>query len=274
MKAKSTASSTVSVPTILAWLERQGSQKNRDGMARYGIVAKKAFGVPVGTLRTYAKGLGHQHELALALWDTGWYEARLLAAFVDEPARVTGPQMNAWCKDFDNWAVCDTVCFHLFDKTPIAYAKVEAWAGRKAEFEKRAAFALLASLALHDKKAEDELFLPGFRLMEEAAADGRNFVKKAVSWALRGVGLRNVTLHERALTLAKRLRDAEDPVRRWVGRDALRDLDSEKTRTRLRSKAARPKKAPAKKAPSKKAPAKKTPTRKTPAKKAPTRKAR
>jgi 3-methyladenine DNA glycosylase AlkD len=273
MPAKPAASNASDVGAVLAWLQRQGSRKNQDGMARYGIVAKKVFGVSVGTLRTYAKGLGQHHELALALWDTGWYEARLLAAFVDEPARVTGPQMNAWCKGFENWADCDTVCFHLFDKTPLAYAKVAAWAGRKPEFEKRAAFALLASLALHDKKAADGLFLPMFALMETAATDERNFVKKAVSWALRGVGQRNAALHEQALTLAKKLRDSEDSASRWVGRDALRDLDSEKVRARLRKKKAPANKAPANKAPANKAPANKAPANKAPANKAPANKA-
>src|SRR6187431_2028842 len=199
----------VDAPAVLAWLARKGSKKNALGMARYGIVADKVFGVSVGTLRQYAKEVGKSHDLALALWDTGWYEARMLAAFVDEPARVTPAQMDSWCKDFDNWAICDTVCFHLFDRTPHAYAKVKAWSNRKPEFERRAAFALLASLALHDKKAEDALFLPAFALMDRAADDERNFVKKAVVWALRGVGERSSELHARAMSLAKQLRDAD-----------------------------------------------------------------
>ncbi|HXT52805.1 MAG TPA: DNA alkylation repair protein [Thermoanaerobaculia bacterium] len=209
---------------VLARLERQGSSRNRDGMARYGIVAEKVFGVSVGTLRTLGKQLGRDHELALALWDTGWYEARMLTAFVDEPERVTPAQMDRWCRDFDNWAICDALCFHLFDKTPHAFAKVAQWAKRKDEFEKRAAFALLASVAAHDKGAPDEAFLRCLPLVERAATEERNFVKKGVSWALRGIGHRNPALHAAALELAQRLAASPDATARWVGKDTLRDI--------------------------------------------------
>ena len=141
------------VGEALAWLERRGTKRNRDGMARYGIVAPKSFGVSVATIRELGKRLGRDHELALALWETGWYEARMLTPFVDEPARVTPAQMDRWARDFDNWAICDGVCFHLFDRTPHAWNKIEQWSTRREEFVKRAAFALLASVALHDKKA-------------------------------------------------------------------------------------------------------------------------
>jgi 3-methyladenine DNA glycosylase AlkD len=234
-KKRAAPKQAVDVKTVLAWLERKGTKKNADGMARYGIVAQKVFGVSVGTLREYAKSIGKSHELALALWDTGWYEARMLSAFVDEPALVTTRQMDAWCKDFDNWAITDTICFHLFDKTPHAYKQVKAWAKRKPEFEKRASFALLASLALHDKKAEDALFLPTFALMDQAADDERNFVKKAVSWALRGVGQRSPELHQRALALGKELRDSADPTRRWIGRDAVRELEKKSPKKKVLS---------------------------------------
>lgn len=236
-KAEPTAAD---VKSVLAWLESNGSRVNREGMARYGIVAEKVFGVSVGTLRDHAKLLGKSHDLALALWNTRIYEARLLAAFVDDPALVTSSQMNAWCKDFDNWAVCDTVCFHLFDRSPLAYEKVVSWATRKAEFEKRAAFALLASLALHDKRREDAAFLFAFALMKQAASDPRNFVKKAVSWALKGVGQRSLPLHERAVALARELSDSSDKTERWIGKDALRDLTTDKTLARLERKESRP----------------------------------
>lgn len=236
-KAEPTAAD---VKSVLAWLERKGSRVNREGMARYGIVAEKVFGVSVGSLRDHAKLLGKSHELALALWNTRIYEARLLAAFVDDPALVTSSQMNAWCKDFDNWAVCDTVCFHLFDRSPLAYEKVVSWATRKAEFERRAAFALLASLALHDKRREDAAFLSTFTLMKQAASDERNFVKKAVSWALKGVGQRSLPLHQRAVALARELSDSSDKTERWIGKDALRDLTTDKTLTRLERKESRP----------------------------------
>jgi 3-methyladenine DNA glycosylase AlkD len=218
MKAKT------DVQSVLALLERRGTARTRDGMARYGIVAEKAFGVPVGTLRQIAKDRGRDHDLALALWTTGWYEARLLASFVAEPERVTPALMDRWCRDFDNWAVCDTVCFHLFDRTPHAFGKVAQWAKRRDEFVRRGAFALLASLAGHDKKSGDEPFRRCLPLIEKAAADDRNFVKKAVSWALRGVGRRSVELHKASLALAQRLAVSPQAAGRWVGKDALRDL--------------------------------------------------
>jgi 3-methyladenine DNA glycosylase AlkD len=219
--------------TVLAWLERRASKRNREGMARYGIVAPKVFGVSVGTLRAYAKRLGPDHALAAALWATGWYEARMLAAFVDEPARVTPAQMDRWARAFDNWAICDTVCFHLFDRTPYAWAKVRAWAPRQEEFVRRAAFALLASLVVHDKAAGDAPFRAGLRLIERAARDDRNFVKKAVNWALRCIGKRNAALNRAARAVARRLAAAGDTAPRWVGKDALRELTSAAVQRRL-----------------------------------------
>jgi 3-methyladenine DNA glycosylase AlkD len=214
----------VAVSEILAWLEKKGTKKNRDGMARYAIVAPKAFGVSMATMQQLAKRIGRDHDLAAALWATGWYEAQMLTAFVDEPERVTAAQMDRWAKDFDNWAVCDTLCFKLFDRTPHARRKIEQWSTRREEFVKRAAFALLASVALHDKRAPDAPFVRGLRLIERAADDERNFVKKGVSWALRSVGARNSTLHKKSLELAKRLAESSNPAARWVGKDTLRDL--------------------------------------------------
>ena len=212
------------VSEILRWLERRGTKRNRDGMARYGIVADKVFGVSMATMQPYAKKLGRNHELALALWDTGWLEARMLAAFVDEPERVTASQMDRWARDFDNWAVCDTLCFKLFDRTPHAWKKVEHWSGRRDEFVKRAAFALLASVALHDRKAPDEPFTRSFRIIERESTDSRNFVKKGVSWALRSIGHRNAALNAEATRVAKRLAESADATARWIGKDALKDI--------------------------------------------------
>ena len=209
----------------VAELKRLGTKKNREGMTRYAIPSDNAFGVSVGQIQQLAKRLGRSHELAQALWDTGWYEARMLAAFVDEPERVTPAQMDRWCKDFDNWAICDTVCFKLFDQTPHAFKKVAQWSKRKDEFVKRAAFALLASVALHDKKSDDKPFLSSLPLIEQAATDDRNFVKKGVSWALRGIGRRNPTLNASAIKLAKRLAASPDRAARWIGKDTLRDLN-------------------------------------------------
>jgi len=219
-----TSTTATDVQGVLAFLKRKGSKKNVDGMARYGIVANKVFGVSVGTLRAHAKKIGRSHELAAALWATGWYEARMLAAFVDDPARVTVAQMERWCRDFDNWAICDTICFHLFDHTPHAWTKVGAWAGRREEFVKRAAFALLASLSVHDKHAPDPLYVRGLTLIERAASDDRNFVKKAVNWALRSIGKRNAALHAAAVAASRRLADSANAAARWVGKDALREL--------------------------------------------------
>jgi len=212
------------VREVLTWLERRGSRKNREGMARYGIVAPKAFGVSVATLQQLGKRLGRDHTLAGALWKTGWYEARMLTAFVGEPARVTSAQMDRWARDFDNWAICDHLCFHLFDRTPLAWARVAPWSRRPEEFVKRAAFALLAGLGLHDKAAADARFLRALPLIERGAADDRNFVKKGVSWALRVIGRRNRALNAAAVELAGRLAASEPPSARWVGRGAHREL--------------------------------------------------
>ena len=208
----------------LAILERKGSKRNVAGMARYGIVAKKAFGVSVGETRALARKIGRDHALAAALWKSGVYEGRLLAIFVEDPALVTSRQMDAWARGFENWADCDTACFHLFDKTPLAWKKIEQWAGRKDEFVKRAAFALLASVALHDKKAPDAPFLKTLPLIEREAGDDRNFVKKGVSWALRGIGHRNPKLRSAALKTAERLSTSQLASARWIGKDAKRDL--------------------------------------------------
>ena len=203
-------------------------------MARYGIPSDNASGVSVADIRLLSKQLGRNHELALALWETGSYEARMLTAFIDEPARVTPAQMDRWCRDFDSWAICDGLCFHLFDKTPHAWKKISKWSTRREEFVRRAAFALLASVALHDKKVPDQPFLDGLLLIKRAATDERNFVKKAVSWALRGIGKRNPNLHAAALRLARRLAESTDPTSRWIGKDALRDLATPATLRRMK----------------------------------------
>jgi 3-methyladenine DNA glycosylase AlkD len=219
-------SPTANANAIVASLKRLGTKSTRDGMARYAIPSDNAFGVPVGTLQELGKRLGRNHTLAIALWDTGWYEARMLAAFVDEPARVTPAQMDRWCRDFDNWAVCDHACFHLFDRTPHAWRKVEQWSSRREEFGKRAAFALLWGLTVHDKQADDDRFVQSLVLVEREAADERNFVKKAVNMALRAIGKRSRALHAAAVAVAGRLSASPHAAARWVGKDALRELSS------------------------------------------------
>lgn len=208
----------------LAWMKRRGTRANVEGMARYAIVARKVFGVSAADLRTLSKRLGRDHALAAELWKSGWQEARVLTAFVDDPALVTPKQMDAWARDFDNWAICDALCFHLFDKTPHAWTKIRQWSKRKDEFVRRAGFALLASVALHDKQEQDEPFLEALPLIERYAHDGRNFVKKGVSWALRRIGRRNVKLKAAALGTARRLAASDDAAERWVGKDAIGDL--------------------------------------------------
>lgn len=216
----------------LAWLKKTGTQHGRESMARYGIPADRAFGIGVGTLKEHAKELGKSHALALELWGSGWYEARLLAAFVAEPASLTVAQMNAWAKDFDNWAVCDTVCFHAFDRTPLAWGRLAPWAGASAEFHKRGAFALLWSLSVHDREASDERFLECFPLIEAGASDERDYVKKGVDMALRAVGKRSPGLHAAALKLAARLCEAGSGPEAWIGRSVQREL----VKTRPRGK--------------------------------------
>lgn len=213
------------VQSVLATLKRLGNPRFRAEMeTRYGIVTKDAFGVRMNEMQRVAKQLGCNQALALALWATGNYEARTVAAFVAEPERVTPALMDRWCRDFDNWAICDTVCFKLFDQLPHAFGRVEAWAKRKDEFQKRAAFALLASLALHNEDAEDQVFQDLLPLIEAAATDERNFVKKGVSWALRVIGGRSASLKSAATTLARKLAASEDSAARWIGKDALRSL--------------------------------------------------
>ena len=205
-------------------------------MARYAIPSDNAFGVSVGTLRKEAKRIGRDHELAEGLWQAGYYEARMLACMIDEPEKVTPAQMDRWCRDFDNWAIVDTVCFHLFDKTPHAFAKVAKWAREQQEFQKRAAFALLWGLTVHDKQSGNEPFLKGLKLIEGAATDERNFVKKAVNMALRATGKRNAALHAAAVATATRLAASQDPTARWNGKDALRELNGPSVTRRLARK--------------------------------------
>jgi 3-methyladenine DNA glycosylase AlkD len=216
--------------SALDWLKRRGTKAGRDGMARYNIPSDHAFGVPMREIQSLAKELGRHHKLADELWRSGWYEAKLLAAYVDDPAAVTPSQMDRWCRGFDNWGVCDTVCFALFDRTPHAWSKVDAWASRKAEFEKRGAFALLWGLTVHDKQADDGRFVRGLELIEGAASDDRHFVQKAVDMALRATGKRNATLHKAASAVAQNLSMSPSKSAQWIGKHALRELSTKRPR--------------------------------------------
>jgi 3-methyladenine DNA glycosylase AlkD len=197
--------------------------------ARYGIVTKaEAYGTPVAKLKLIAKRLGRDHALADALWRSGVHDARMLATMVDDPAQVTPAQMQRWARDFDNWGIVDAACFTLFDRTPHAFKQIETWAAAKDEFVKRAAFALLASCALHDQGGEAE-HLRGLKLIAREAHDARNFVKKGASWALRAIGgRRSSKLRAAARALAQWLAASDDPAERWIGKDALRAFGKSK----------------------------------------------
>ncbi len=233
---KSKDSIKYDVEFALTWLRKHSTKHTLEGMSRYGIPSDNAFGVSVADIRRLAKIIGRNHELAAGLWKTGFYEARMLTAFVEDPERVTTVQMDRWCRDFDSWAICDTLCFHLFDRTPHAWSKAVRWTNRRNEFEKRAAFALMASVTAHDKSAPDSRFVELLPLIEAGAHDERNFVKKAVSWALRCIGKRNAKLNAAAVVVAKRLAKSETPAARWVGKDALRELGNTKLAERLARK--------------------------------------
>ena len=221
------------VQRVLAALRRRATKAHRDGLARFAIPSEHAFGVSMKDVQALGKTLGRDHALALALWETGCYEARALCAYVDEPARVTAAQMDRWCRDFDNWATCDTLCFALFDRTAHAWRKVAAWTKRKPEFERRAGLALLASLALHDKTAEDARFVALLPLVERVADDERNFVRKAVSWALRSIGGRNAALNANVIAVARRLAATDDRTARATGKEVLRELAKPAVQKRL-----------------------------------------
>jgi 3-methyladenine DNA glycosylase AlkD len=224
---------------VLAQLKRSGTRRSAAGLARYGIVAPQAFGVPMNKLLALKKRIGRDRALAASLWQSGWYEARLLAAMIDDPGQVTRRQMDAWARGFDNWGVCDTVCWHLFDYTPFAFEKARRWSRSPSEFVKRAGFALMAGQAGHNKNATDAQFLALLPLIEKGARDERNFVKKGVSWALRRIGGRSAVLHEASLALGRKLAASEHASARWVGRDALRDLSRPIVRARASRRAPR-----------------------------------
>ena len=209
----------------LGALRKAGTKKHADGMQRFGIGAVTTFGVPMGAIQKLGKTIGKDHALAVKLWASGVYDARMLASYVAEAEQVTSAEMDAWCADFDNWAVCDTVCFALWDRVPLAWAKIDAWAKRDEEFVKRAAFALLASVALHDKGDIEDKCEAAIGVCEKAASDSRNFVKKGVSWALRTIGSRSGALRAKAIASGTRLAKSSDATERWIGSDVVRDLD-------------------------------------------------
>ncbi len=217
---------------VIARLKAEANADNVAGMARFGISATGTLGISIYTLRKMAKELGKDHELALKLWDSGFHEARILASFIDEPEKVTEAQLERWVGDFDSWDVVDQVS-ELIAKTPYILKKIHEWAERDEEFVKRAAFSLIAEIAWYDKRMADEEFEPLFKIIKSAATDERNFVKKAVNWALRNIGKRNRALNQRAIDVAREIQKMDSKAARWIAAGALRELTSEKVQKRL-----------------------------------------
>jgi len=223
-----------SVEETLKKLKAKARPDQLEGMAQYGMTAGRRLGVSVPDMRKMAKELGKDHELAIELWKTGIPEARIMAAMIDEPEKLSEAQMEDWVKDINSWDVCDQVCMNLFEKTPLAWKKIFDWSGRKEEFVKRTAFALIACLAWHDKDAEDAKFVKLFPVIERGAPDERSIVKKSVSWALRNIGKRNPRLNKAAIKAAKEILRTKSKTAHWIASDAIRELESEAVQRRLR----------------------------------------
>ena len=230
---------TISVKEIIQKLESMSKPENKEGMSRFGIRTEKAFGISMPELRGMAKELNKSHGLALELWDTGYHEAQILAALVDDPKLVTESQMDRWAGAFDSWDVCDQCCMNLFDKTQFAYGKALTWSRDDREFVRRAGFAMMASLAIHDKKAPDtvfELFLP---FIVSCSTDDRNYVKKSVNWALRQIGKRNAELNKKAIAASKEIQKLDSKTARWIAADALRELQGDSVKKKVAKPAGR-----------------------------------
>jgi 3-methyladenine DNA glycosylase AlkD len=225
-----------SVDEVLDLLKAKAKSDQLDGMARFGIVTEQRLGVSVPEMRKIAKQIGKDHDLALALWETGILEARIVAGMVGEPEKLTEEQMEAWVVGINSWDVCDQISMNLFEKSPLAQSKIFEWSQREEEFVKRMAFALIACLAWHDKSATDDEFTQYFPIIKRESTDPRNFVKKAVNWALRNIGKRNLELNKVAIEVAKEIQQIDDKTARWVANDAIRELESEKVQERLRAK--------------------------------------
>jgi 3-methyladenine DNA glycosylase AlkD len=218
---------------ILNKLKSMSNPEAVRGMAQYGINPENNLGVSIYKLRSIAKGIGKDHKLALKLWNSGIHDARLLACFIEDPNKVTSEQMDSWAKDFDSWDVCDQACTSLFDLTPLAWKKVFEWTKRDEEFVKRAAFSLIAGLAVHDKKASNKKFEQFSLLIKKYSVDERNYVKKAVNWALRNIGKRNLALNKQMIKLSKEIQKIDSKSARWIANDAIRELSSEKVQNKL-----------------------------------------
>lgn len=222
------------VEEIITELKRHYNPRNLEGMARYGINVEKAFGLNVPMIREIAKRIGKNHILALKLWESGYHEAQHIASMIDDPKLVTESQMNKWVRDFNSWDICDGTCSNLFRKTQYAFEKIFEWSEKKEEFIRRAGFSLLAYIAVHDKKRDDKDFLKFFPLIKKHSVDERNFVKKAVNWALRQIGKRSRYLNKEALKLAKEIHTLDSKSAKWIANDAIRELTNPKIMIRLK----------------------------------------
>jgi 3-methyladenine DNA glycosylase AlkD len=223
-----------SVQDVLDRLQSKAKPEQLPGMARYGITVEKRLGISVPDMRKLAKELGRDHRLALDLWRTGIAEAKIVAGMVGDPAKLTEEEMEEWVKGIDSWDVCDQVCMNLFEKNQLAWKKIVDWSDREEEFVKRTAFSLIACLAWHDKKASDEKFIELLPLIVREATDERNFVKKAVNWALRNIGKRNLNLNRAALETAREIRLLDSKTARWIAADAIRELESDAVQSKLK----------------------------------------
>jgi 3-methyladenine DNA glycosylase AlkD len=221
---------------ILDRLKSLSDPKAVEGMARFGINPKNTYGVSIPSLRNMAKEIHENHALAQQLWSSGIHEARILACIIDDAKKVTEAQLEAWVKDFDSWDVCDQCCSNLFDKTELAHKKAIEWSRRNEEFVKRAGFVMMAALAVHDKRAGDEAFLKFLPIIKRESVDNRNFVRKAVNWALRQIGKRNQTLNKAAIQTAKEIQNIDSNSARWIASDALRELNGEAVQKKLRQR--------------------------------------
>ena len=219
---------------ILKQLKSMGDPKNIEGMGRFGIKTENNLGNSVTTLRNYAKKIGKNHNLAVKLWQSGIRDARMVAACIEDPKTVSENQIDAWVKDFDSWDICDHCCGHLIDKTPFAYKKAKEWSKRKEEFQKRAGFALMAWLAVHDKNVNNSNFEEFLTIIKRESTDGRNYVRKAVNWALRNIGKRDSTMNKKAIEFSKEIQKIDSKTAKWIANDALRELTSEKVKNRLK----------------------------------------
>ncbi|MCK4256898.1 DNA alkylation repair protein [candidate division WOR-3 bacterium] len=222
-----------SLEEVLEKLKDKAKPDQLEGMARYGMVTLKRLGVSIPNMRKMAKELGKDHNLALELWKTGIPEAMILAAMIDEPEKLTEKQMEDWVKDINSWDVCDQVCMNLFENTPLVWKKILDWSEREEEFVKRTAYTLIACLAWHKKKTEDEKFTKLFPVIKHGASDERNFVKKAVNWALRNIGKRNTNLNKAAINAAKEIQQIDSKTARWIASSAIKELESESVQRRL-----------------------------------------